>query len=81
MGHLTTFGRQGDPRLCGDFSCPNNTQFRPKKSNSVLTGSTVEDCCENLLCSTYTCSNTTTMQKKVNANQRPGSTDEDHCIG
>ncbi|CAK8995608.1 unnamed protein product [Durusdinium trenchii] len=68
-----------DPRLCGDFSCPNNTQFRPKKSNSVLTGSTVEDCCENLLCSTYTCSNTTTMQKKVNANQRPGSTDEECC--
>jgi len=69
-----------EPRLCGkDFSCPNSTKFRPRKSSAPLAGSTIEQCCENLLCSAYTCSNQTTMQKKVKPEERLGSTDEECC--
>ena len=54
-----------EPRLCSDFSCPNNTKTKPKSPSAakgVLAGSTEEECCEPLFCSAYECSNTSKLQ-------------------
>eukprot|EP00930_Biecheleria_cincta_P048019 TRINITY_DN333_c0_g1_i1.p1 TRINITY_DN333_c0_g1~~TRINITY_DN333_c0_g1_i1.p1 ORF type:complete len:606 (+),score=104.18 TRINITY_DN333_c0_g1_i1:66-1883(+) len=68
-----------DALLCTNFTCPNNTQWKPKSPTTHFrAGSTADQCCDKIVCSAYTCSNSS-LQKKVNAAQRQGSTDEECC--
>merc|ERR1719231_118931 len=75
-----TLGECCDALMCKDYTCPDNTQWKPMDAALTATkaGNTTEECCEKLFCSTFNCSKTD-LQHKPNSASRQGQSEEESC--